>query len=82
MDKKEKFLNKIPIQDRIRILEVIDYILAGNIASLNVKKLKASNDQYRVRVGIYRIKFKKYANFNELKAEDILKQLSINTPDN
>ena len=24
----------------------------------------------------------KYANFNELKAEDILKQLSINTPDN
>ena len=24
----------------------------------------------------------KYSNFNELKAEDILKQLSINTPDN
>ena len=66
MDKKEKFLNKIPVIDRERILEAIDKILIGDITFLDIKKLKGSDNQFRVRVGKYRIKFTKYPTFNQV----------------
>ena len=66
MDKKEKFLNKIPLHDRIKILEAIDFILAGDMELLDITKLKANDNQYRVRVGSYRIKFEKYATHNKV----------------
>ena len=70
MDKKEKFLNKIPVHDKIKILEAIDYIMAGNAAFLDIVKLKDSNNEYRARVGNYRIKFIKYKTFNMITEVD------------
>ena len=55
---KDKFLNKIPIHDKIKILEAVDCILAGDILLLDIVKIKGSDNQYRVRIGNYRIKFK------------------------
>lgn len=66
MDKKEKFLNKIPIQDKINILHAINSILVGDFVLLDIVKLKASDNTFRVRVGSYRIKFKKHEAFNEI----------------
>ncbi len=66
MDKKEKFLNKIPVHDKIKILEAIDCILVGDVGLLNVVKIKDSDNKYRVRVGNYRIKFIKHVGFNEV----------------
>lgn len=66
MDKKDKFLNKIPIHDKIKILEAVDCILAGDILLLDIVKIKGSDNQYRVRIGNYRIKFKKYPIYNEV----------------
>ncbi|HBA45553.1 hypothetical protein A2W67_00170 [Candidatus Nomurabacteria bacterium RIFCSPLOWO2_02_40_28] len=66
MDKKEKFLNKIPLLDKIKILQAIDCILIGDIRFLDIKKLKGSDNQFRVRVGKYRIKFTKHATFNQV----------------
>lgn len=66
MDKKEKFLNKIPFSDKIKILEAIDCILAGDMALLDITKLKGLENQYRVRIGRYRIKFTKYITFNKI----------------
>jgi len=66
MDKKEKFLNKIPLHDKIKILEAIDCILAGNIVLLDIIKLKGFDNHFRVRVGNYRIKFEKHTTFNKV----------------
>ena len=66
MDKKQKFLNKIPVEDRRRILKAIDQILAGNLSLLDIVKLKGYDNRFRVRVGNYRIKFTRYSTFNEV----------------
>jgi len=66
MDKKEKFLNKIPVYDKIKILEAIDCLLAGDVALLDITKLKGLENQYRVRIGSYRVKFIKYATFTKI----------------
>ena len=66
MDKKEKFLNKIPLHDKIKILEAIDCILAGNIVLLDIIKLKGFDNHFRVRVGNYRIKFEKHTTLNKV----------------
>ncbi len=66
MDKKEKFLNKIPVYDKIKILKAINCILADDTTLLDITKLKGLGNQYRVRVGSYRIKFIKYVTFNKV----------------
>ena len=45
MDKKEKFLNKIPLHDKVKILEAIDCILAGEMQFLDITKIKDSDNQ-------------------------------------
>lgn len=66
MDKKEKFLNKIPTKDKINILDAIDSILIGDFILLDIVKLKGSDNKFRVRVGSYRIKFTKHDTYNEI----------------
>lgn len=58
MDRKEKFLEKVPREDKLRILLAVDLILAGKLETLDVKKLKGSFNDFRVRVGKYRILYK------------------------
>jgi len=55
MNEKEKFLLKISIKDRLRILQALNFIMRGDLTSLDVKKLKGTSNIFRVRVGNYRI---------------------------
>jgi mRNA interferase RelE/StbE len=66
MDKKAKFLNKIPTHDRVKILDAINRILVGDLVFLDIKKLKNTDNQFRVRVGNYRIQFTKYNESNQV----------------
>lgn len=62
MDKINKNLLKIPSKQRQKILKAAKQIRAGSLAGLDVKKLKDSQNQFRVRVGDYRIVFEKTPN--------------------
>ena len=66
MKKNEKFLNKIPLLDKEKILVAMNSILADNLLFLNVKKLSGIENTYRVRIGKFRIKFIKHATHNEI----------------
>ena len=57
MDRNEKFIRKLNAKENQRIQDVIKQILSGNLADLQVKKLKGFDDAYRVRVGRIRIIF-------------------------
>ena len=57
MNKIDKFLARIPQDDRQKIILVIEAIIEGNIKNLDIKKLKGASHRYRVRVGVYRIQF-------------------------
>ena len=65
MKKHEKLLKKFSAQDRQRITIVVGLIYANNYQMLNVKKLSGL-ETYRVRIGRFRIKFKKHETFNEI----------------
>lgn len=66
MNKNEKLLNKISTVDKEKILIAIDSILADDLKFLDIKKLKGCDNEFRVRVGRFRIKFIKYKNYNEV----------------
>lgn len=57
MDKITKALVKIPAKQRALILQATKQIIAGNLQNLDIKKLKGSEEIFRVRVGQYRIIF-------------------------
>lgn len=61
MDKINKNLLKIPSKQRQKVLRAAKQIRAGTLDGLDVKKLKDSQSQFRVRVGDYRIIFEKTA---------------------
>jgi len=56
----EKFLKKVPEKDRLKINNTAKYIAAGKTEYLNIKKLKGFDDLYRVKIGRYRVIFKKH----------------------
>lgn len=66
MNKIEKLLRKIGKKDRRRLLEIINLLLAGKTAPLNIQKIKNS-DFYKVRKGRFRIIF-----HYEQKTKDIV----------
>ena len=49
--KAKKFIDKLPINERKRIVEEIKRLPNGE----NIKKLKGHDDLFRLRVGNYRI---------------------------
>ena len=49
--KAKKFIDKLPKNDKIRIVKAIEVLPNGE----DVKKLKGHNDLFRLRVGDYRI---------------------------
>lgn len=57
MNKLDKFLSKLDKKTRDVVKRVIILIIAGELFTLDIKKLKGSNDNYRVRVGRIRIIF-------------------------
>ena len=65
MKKHEKLLKKLSSADRERITLAAGLIHTKNYQMLDIKKLSGF-EMYRVRVGKFRIKFKKHENFNEI----------------
>ena len=59
MDKIEKLLRNISRHDRKKIMMAVFYILENELDTLDMIKMKGYIDIYRVRVGKYRIFFKK-----------------------
>ncbi|MFA6969320.1 MAG: hypothetical protein WC217_01850, partial [Candidatus Paceibacterota bacterium] len=57
MHKLDKFLAKLDLERREKVLAVLLQIRAGDFQGLNLKKLKGVGSLYRVRVGICRIIF-------------------------
>ena len=52
--KARKALARFPVSDREKLLAVIDHLAADPYAARNVKALQG-RDEYRVRMGDYRI---------------------------
>ncbi len=59
MDKMHKLLRKIQPKDALRISIVLEKIDGGNVSNLDILKLKGFTDVFRVRVGDYRVIFRK-----------------------
>ncbi len=57
MNKIDKFLKKLILEDRVFILKILHQVRSGEYDGLNVKKLKGFGNAYRVRVGRIRIIF-------------------------
>lgn len=54
-DRIQKFLRKLPEKQRREIERLVERIVAGEVAGLDVKKLRGSQNVYRVRKGDIRI---------------------------
>ncbi len=59
MDKMHKLLRKIQPKDALRISIILEKIDGGNVSNLDILKLKGFTDVFRVRVGDYRVIFRK-----------------------
>lgn len=59
MDDRTKFLKRLQSRDLRRINTVIGHLQQGNITGLDIKKLKGYSNMFRVRVGDFRIVYKK-----------------------
>lgn len=59
MDKISKAVKKLNSKDALKIADTIELLVKGKLNNLNIKKLKGHKDIFRVRVGDYRIIFKK-----------------------
>lgn len=59
MDKIFKFLQKRNKDERLKLLAVIRLISENNLENLDIKKLKGSENIFRVRVGRFRVIFEK-----------------------
>jgi len=66
MHKIDKFLAKLDVERREKVLAVLVQIRSGNLQNLDVKKLGGFESKYRVRVGKCRITFEMYNGGNRL----------------
>lgn len=66
MNKYLKFIQKLSVKDRKRILGIWQKIINKDLEKFNVKKLFGFQDYYRVRVGKIRLVFKVEGNKNIL----------------
>ena len=57
MDRADKLSRKLSEKERVKVIRAIELILVGDIARLDVKKLKGEKNIFRVRVGDLRIIF-------------------------
>lgn len=64
MDKVDKFTRKLEKHEALRLHDVINQIRMNQLSGLDVKKLKGSDEEYRVRMGRVRIRFLKTDNRN------------------
>ena len=55
MDRVTKFLNKLSQKERNVIKEVLEKVKFGDIANLDIKKLKGLDNCFRIRKGEIRI---------------------------
>jgi len=73
MNKTQKFIQKLSPKNRDKILQTAILISNNQINNLDYKKLKGSNNLYRVRVGKFRIIFLKDKN-NNYQIKEITKR--------
>jgi mRNA-degrading endonuclease RelE of RelBE toxin-antitoxin system len=59
VDKIEKFLKKLSVQERDSVQRIIEKILSNNTYNLDIKQLKGEQNLFRVRKGSLRIVFLK-----------------------
>lgn len=59
MDKLSKLLKKLSTKEREQLQEVLVLIISDDVSSLDIKKLKGTDDIYRARAGDMRIIFQK-----------------------
>lgn len=62
MDRVNKLIRKLSEKERTKVIQAIELILVGNIARLDVKKLKGEKNVFRIRVGDLRIIFTREKN--------------------
>ena len=55
MNKVDKFLKKLSLEDRIVVEKCLNLIKSGNFTNLSLKKLKGKENKFRVRKGNIRI---------------------------
>ena len=55
MDKIEKALQKLTQKERGRVKDILKRLFSGNVRGLDIKKLKAREDIFRVRKSDIRI---------------------------
>jgi len=66
MNELDKFLCKLDKKTRIVVEKVVTLIILGNFSLLDIKKLRGSQNRYRVRVGRIRIVFEQTRNSNNI----------------
>ena len=59
MDKISKALKKLSAKEKIKVKILLEKILSGAFSNVDIKKLKARDDIYRIRQGNLRIIFRK-----------------------
>lgn len=59
MDKISKLLKKLSSEERARLEEVLVLLISGDPSSLDIKKLRGTEDIYRARIGELRVIFQK-----------------------
>lgn len=59
MDKLTKLLKKLSSKEREHLEEVLALLVSGDASSLDIKKLKGTDDVYRIRIGTLRAIFQK-----------------------
>ena len=55
MNQLDKLLQRLSNKDRERLKLILVQLKEGNIAGLDIKKLKGVKNLFRVRIGTYRI---------------------------
>ena len=65
----QKFLEKLSDNDKRKILDKVAMLIVDD-RNLDIKFLKSSGDQYRLRVGNYRVIYEKY---NDLLLVQVIK---------
>jgi mRNA-degrading endonuclease RelE of RelBE toxin-antitoxin system len=60
MNKIQKFINRLSKDRKSIIAEVVSKVVSGEFETLDVKKLKGRTNLFRVRVGRFRIFYKKH----------------------
>lgn len=68
MNKIAKFLQKRTKEERLKLLTVIRLIAENNLHNLDIKKLKSSDNIFRVRFGKFRIIFERDVKKNIVKS--------------